>query len=84
MTPPDNTTQIRSFIDLVNYYMDIWDRQSHLIQSFTEITSNKVKFKWKYVEQKAFDDVKHVVTRNTLLSYPYFNKHFDIHMHAIN
>ena len=64
--------------------MNIWDRQSHLIQSFTEITSNKVKFKWKYVEQKAFDDVKHVVTRNTLLSYPYFNKHFDIHMHAIN
>ena len=44
--------------------------------------SDKVTFKWKYVEQKAFDDVKHVVTRNTLLSYPYFNKKFHIHAYA--
>ena len=45
----------------------------------TALTSNKVKFKWIDVEQKSFDEIKHIITRNTLLAYPDFNKRFDIH-----
>ena len=41
--------------------------------------SNKVKFKWKDVEQKLFGEIKRIVTQNTLLVYPYFNKSVDIH-----
>ena len=29
-----------------------------------------------------FDEIKQVVTHNTLLIYPYFNKRFYIHMNA--
>ena len=34
--------------------------------------------RWK----KAFDEIKQIVTRDALLIYPDFNKHFDIHMDA--
>ena len=69
-------------IGLVNYYRDIWDKWSHLLQPFTALTSNKVKFKYTEVEQKAFDEIKQIVTRDTLLIYPDFNEHFDIHTGA--
>ena len=55
------------------------EEHSHLLQHLTEITSNKVKFKWNPVEQNAFDEIKRIVTRDALLIYPYFNIFFDIH-----
>ena len=60
----------------------MWARQSHLLHPLTVPMLNKVKFKWKDVEQKDFDDVKHAAAHATLLAYPYFNKCFSIHMDA--
>ena len=74
ITPPKTTKHVRAFIGLVNYYMDMWDRRSHLIHPLTALTSNKVKFKWTDVEQKGFDDIKRDVAHDTLLPYPDFNK----------
>ena len=68
---------MRTFIGVVNYYRDIWAR--HLLHPSTALSSNKVKLKWTYVEQKAFDDIKHDVDQNTLLAYTDFKKCFDIH-----
>ena len=34
------------------------------------------------MEQNVFDDIKLAVSQDTLLAYPEFNKHFDIHMNA--
>ena len=34
------------------------------------------------MEQKGFDDIKRAVDQDTLLSYPDFNKRFDIHTNA--
>ena len=45
--------------------------------------SPKVKFKWTYVEQKAFDYIKRSVAHKTLLAYPHFNKRFGIHTYTI-
>ena len=55
---------------------------SHLLQPLTALTSYKLKFRWIDVEQKSFDDIKHTVTSDTLLTYPYFNENFDFHMDA--
>ena len=60
----------------------MWAKRSHLLQPLTALTSNKVKFKWAHVEQKLFGEIKQMVTRDTLLIYPYFNKKIDIHMDA--
>ena len=56
-----------------------------MAQTVTYITpSNKTyisegEFKWTEVEQKSFDEIKCTFAHNTLLAYPDFNKHFDIH-----
>ena len=69
-------------MDLINYYRDIWAKRSHLLQPLTELTSDKVKFKWIYVEHNAFDEIKLIVTSDTLLIYLELNGWFDIHMDA--
>ena len=60
----------------------MWSRRSHLLHPLTSLTLPKVKFKYTDVEQKAFDYIKHTVAHDTLLAYPDFNKHFDIHTDA--
>ena len=62
----------------------MFPRRSHLLQSFTTITPNKVKFKYNDVEQKAFDVIKRDVAHDNLKVYPYFNKRFHIHTDASN
>ena len=46
------------------------------------LTSANVKFEWTDVEQMAFDKIKQIVGRETLLSYPDFNLPFEIHTDA--
>ena len=77
--PPKNTKEVRALIGIVNYYRYIWARRSHLLHPLTELTPPKAKFKWIYVVQKAFDDIKHNVNHFNLLSYLDFNKSFDIY-----
>ena len=52
ITIPRRQKQVSSFIGFVNYYWDRWDISSNLLLPLTAFTSNKVKLKCKYVEQK--------------------------------
>ena len=79
MTPPNNTTEVRALIGIVNYYKGVWARQSHLLHPLTALTSNKAKLKWTEVEQKAFEYIECAVAQDTLLAYPDFNHIFDVH-----
>ena len=74
--------QLQGFIGMINYYRDIWPQRSHLLALLTSLTSAKVKWNWTEEHQKAFDKIKRVITRETLLTYPDFNKPFDIHTDA--
>jgi len=67
---------------MINYYRDIWPQRSHILSPLTAFTSAKVPWKWTEEHQNAFDEMKHVFTRETLLVYPDFNKPFDIHTDA--
>ena len=84
MTQPNNTREVHALLDLLNYYRDIWDRQSHLLHPLTSLTSPKAKFKWTDVEHKEFYDIKSTVAHDTLLAYLDFNKRFDIHKDVRN
>ena len=53
-----------------------------MLAPLTRLTSKKVEFKWTDIEQKAFDDMIKAMSRDVLLSYPDFNKPFDIHTDA--
>ena len=45
MTPPTSQQEIRLFTGIVNYYHNMWARQSHTLATLIKITPNKVKFK---------------------------------------
>ena len=60
----------------------MWANRSYILHPLTALKSHKVKFKWTDVEKKASDDIKRAVSQDTLLAYPDFNEHFDIHTDA--
>ena len=42
------------------------------------------KFKWESAQQEAFDEIKKVISRETLLWFPDFNKPFHVYTDASN
>ena len=46
------------------------------------MTSKQAKWNWRKEYQNAFDTIKKLVSRDTLQSYPNYNKPFVIHMDA--
>ena len=79
---PTTKKQLRSFIGVINYYRDMWIHRSDVLTPLTSMTSKQAKWKWDDKCQKAFDTIKKIVSRETLLAYPNFNKPFDIHTDA--
>ena len=55
-----------------------------MLAPLTNITSSKVRFKCTKIKQDAFDKIKRIVARDTLLDYPDFNEEFKIHTNASN
>ena len=47
-------TYVHRFVGLVNYYRYTWRKCVHALSPLIEICSTKLKFKWTYVEHKAF------------------------------
>ena len=82
IAPPENKKDLRKFIGLVNYYRDMWVRRSHVLTPLTILTSKKTKWKWGAEEQKAFQLMKKIISKNALLAYPDFNEEFVIHTDA--
>ena len=82
MTAPKKIKEVRQFIGMVNYYQDMWHKRAHTLTPLTKICSTKSKFIWTATEQKAFEDMKKIVGRDVLLSYPDFTKEFIIHTDA--
>ena len=60
----------------------MWPRRSHTLPPSTKLTYIKSKFKWTQVKQDAFKKIKHIVDRDTLLTYPDFNETFEVHTNA--
>ena len=57
-------------------------RRSHKLAPLTKLTSIKRKFKWTQVKQDNFDEIKWIVARDNLLTYPDSNEAFKIHTNA--
>ena len=67
---------------MVNYYRDLYPRRSHILAPLSSLTSSKVKWIWKEEHQKAFEEMKQVIAKETLLAFPDFSKPFEIHTDA--
>ena len=68
--PPKNTRQLKRFLGMINYYRDMCKRRSHILAPLTAISGSKKNFKWTEVEQKAFEEAKRMVEKETLLVNP--------------
>ena len=82
MKPQTSQKEVFQFITVVNYYRNMCKRGSHTLAPLTNIMSNKVKFKWIKIKQYAFDEIKRILARDTLLAYPYLMNNLIIHTDA--
>ena len=84
MTRPTTVTEVRRLIGMVQYYRDLWQRRSHILQPFTELSGGKknAKIEWTPELDKSFQDIKQMVCKDAMLAYPDWTKPFDIHTDA--
>ena len=84
LTAPRTKRQLRHFLGMVNFYRDMWRRRSHLIAPLTELTKKDVPYIWTKEHQKAFEELRQVISKETLLAFPDFNKEFHVYTDASN
>ena len=73
---PKTCKQLCQFIVMINFYRDMWQKRSELLDQLTALTSKNVKYEWKDKHQKGFDAIKRVIGREVFLAYPDFNAPF--------
>ena len=60
----------------------MWQRRSHLIAPLSALIGKGVLFKWKDEHQKAFEEVKRIVSKEVLLAFPDYTQRFQIYTDA--
>ena len=60
----------------------MWQHGSGILIPLYIMTSKQAKWNWSNECEKAFNSIKKLISRETLLSYPNFNEPFDIHTDA--
>ena len=81
LQPPTNMKQLRSFLGLVNYYRDMWPCHTHVLAPLTMLMG-KQSFIWTQECQQAFDQMKALVSSDTLLAFLDHTQPFDIETDA--
>ncbi len=95
LNPPNNVKEIRHFLEMVQYYRDMWAKHSEMLAPLTDLVGecikrkttkkNKTKKKpwqWDLIHQQAFDNVKAAIAKEVVLAYPDFSKPFEIYTDA--
>jgi RNase H-like domain found in reverse transcriptase len=60
----------------------MWPQRSHVLAPLLSLTSSTAKLDWAEQCQMAFEDMKWLIAKETFLTYPNFNKTFEIHTDA--
>ena len=71
--PPSNAHEVRSFLGMTNYCSRFIPNYSTITAPLRTLTKSNQPWTWTSSEQQAFDQLKHLLTSDTILSY--FNLH---------
>jgi hypothetical protein len=82
MVAPKTRKALRRFIGMVNYYRDMWCRCSGLLAPRPSMTSKNLKFEWREEHKHSFENVKKIIFREVMLTYPDFSKPFHFYTDA--
>jgi hypothetical protein len=82
LSVPKTKKQVRSFIGMVNYYHNMWPKRSKILAPLSALTSKTATWTWTPECQNSFETMKVLIAKETLLTYPDFNKEFEIHTDA--
>lgn len=73
---PANATEVKAFCGFVNYYSPFIKDCSTILNPLYRLTQKDTKFVWNDKCQKAFDDIRDILSQNQLLAH--FNAHLPI------
>jgi hypothetical protein len=95
LKPPIGVRQLQHFLGMVQYYRDLWERQSKVLTPLTSLVgecgqtkttkakgTKKVAWNWDEVHQRAFNHVKATVKKDLVLAYLDYSKVFEIYTDA--
>jgi hypothetical protein len=93
--PPTGVKQLRHFLGMVQYYRDLWARQSDMLTPLTSLVgecgqtkttkakgTKKVPWHWDEVHQRAVNHLKATIAKDVVLAYPDYSKVFEIYADA--
>ena len=80
----ETTTESRLIIDIVQYYRYMWPRRSHILASLVYAASGPKggKILWNDELESSFQELKGMVSSETLISYPDWKLPFTVHTYA--
>ena len=78
MPPPEDKTQLKSFLGMVNYYHRHLKNMSIILEPLHELLRKDVKWHWDAAKQKSFDDIKRMLYSEPILIHYDPNKHIRI------
>ena len=67
--PPQDVSQLKSFIGLVNYYGKFLPDLSNVLAPLYKLLQKETKWSWGAEQQKSFDEVKKLLTSDCLLAH---------------
>ena len=73
---PNDVSSLRSFLGLASYYRRFIPGFSKVAEPLFTLTRKDVTFKWSKICEKAFQQLKTLLTTAPLLIFPNFNKEF--------
>ena len=95
LQPPTSVKTLRSFLGIVQYYRDMWEKRSEMLAPLTDLVAEcgvtkatkqkgtrKRAWYWDAKHQKAFDDIKATISKDVVLAYPDYSKPFEIYTDA--
>lgn len=80
--PPTTVHQVRSFLGMAGYYRRFIPDFSKIAKPITELLKNHVKFVWSSECNKAFEELKKLMTTAPVLAQPNIEKAFDVYCDA--